>query len=197
MKTKTFSQWAPVWIAIAVFSFGVAAAVPRALNTTTFSTLFTGEAGSGADAFNASTNGARWHFGTGANDYASSDGTTVTFASPLSSTSHLMGGVLAFSSTAPTLTGFGGTGAGVSGTATSFDINVGTVAPGGTGTVTLPTASNGWICNCTDITTPDTNVTAQNGGSATSCTLKNYVRTTGIAGNWTASDHLRCTATAY
>ncbi len=38
---------------------------------------------SGADAFLVTTNGARWHFGIGATDYASSDGTTVTFAGPV------------------------------------------------------------------------------------------------------------------
>jgi hypothetical protein len=35
---------------------------------------------SGADAFQAAVNGSRIHFGAGASDYASSDGTTVTFA---------------------------------------------------------------------------------------------------------------------
>ncbi len=96
-----------------------------------------------------------------------------------------------------TLTSFGGTGAGVTGTDVAFDVNVGTVAPGSTGTLTFATTStNGWNCDCTDITT-STNITKQTGGSTTTCAMTNFVWTTGIAGNWTASDHLRCKATAY
>lgn len=37
----------------------------------------------GLDAFKVTTNGARFHFGAGATDYASSDGTIVTFAGAL------------------------------------------------------------------------------------------------------------------
>lgn len=107
------------------------------------------------------------------------------------------GGNLAFSPTAPTLTGFGGTSPSVTGTAVSMDINVGTGAPGGTGTITLPTATNGWICSCQNITNNATSVIGQTGSSATTCVIANYARTTGLAGNWTASDHLRCTAVAY
>ncbi len=44
----------------------------------------------GADAFKVTTNGARFHFGAGASDYASSDGTTVTFASPLSAVGNII-----------------------------------------------------------------------------------------------------------
>lgn len=45
----------------------------------------------GSDGFAVTTNGARWHFGTGASDYASSNGTTVTFAGPVSSVGALSG----------------------------------------------------------------------------------------------------------
>lgn len=38
---------------------------------------------SGSDAFSVATNGARTHFGAGSGDYASSDGTTVTFNGPV------------------------------------------------------------------------------------------------------------------
>ena len=41
--------------------------------------------GSGSNAFQVETNGARMDFGAGASDYASSDGTTVTFAGPVKS----------------------------------------------------------------------------------------------------------------
>lgn len=46
---------------------------------------FTSSAANGTDAFNVTTNGARFHFGTGANDYAYSDGITVNFAGNLQS----------------------------------------------------------------------------------------------------------------
>jgi hypothetical protein len=46
----------------------------------------TGVAASGSNALAVSTNGARTDFGAGASDYASSDGTTVTFAGPVTTT---------------------------------------------------------------------------------------------------------------
>lgn len=45
---------------------------------------FTSSQASGSDAFKVTTNGARWHFGAGASDYATSDGTSVTFANFIS-----------------------------------------------------------------------------------------------------------------
>lgn len=47
------------------------------------STIFVTQS-SGADAIQMTTNGSRMHYGAGASDYASSDGTTVTFAGPVS-----------------------------------------------------------------------------------------------------------------
>lgn len=50
--------------------------------------------GSGTNAITLTTNGARVDFGAGASDYATSDGTTVTFAGPTSSASNVnTGGV--------------------------------------------------------------------------------------------------------
>lgn len=46
---------------------------------------------SGSDAFAVSNNGARVHFGAGASDYASSNGTTVTFAGPVAVTGAFSG----------------------------------------------------------------------------------------------------------
>lgn len=108
--------------------------------------------------------------------------------------------VLMYSATAPTLASFGGTGAAVSasnGTA-AFDINVGTGAPGSTGTITFPAATTGWNCYCHDITTtPLVRATVQTGGSTTTCVIAEVTTSTGAALNWTASDHLRCTAMAF
>lgn len=56
------------------------------LSPSVSSATYSSTAGSGSDAFSVTTNGARFHFGTGASDYASSNGTTVTFAGPLAAT---------------------------------------------------------------------------------------------------------------
>jgi len=45
--------------------------------------VFSSNSVAGNDAYAAANNGAHWHFGGGASDYASSDGTTVTFAGPV------------------------------------------------------------------------------------------------------------------
>lgn len=51
----------------------------------------TSDAAASSNAFAVSTNGARVDFGAGANDYASSDGTTVTYAGPLTSNGDVTG----------------------------------------------------------------------------------------------------------
>lgn len=96
MKSPSM-KWAPVWISLIIMSFSVGAAVPRVLNTTVFSTLFTGEAASGQDAFGVSTNLARWHIGTGAGDWFSSDGTTINFNGPITTSSALTSGTITLS----------------------------------------------------------------------------------------------------
>lgn len=48
---------------------------------------FTSTQASGSDAFAVTINGARWHVGTGASDYFSSDGSTIAFAGAISGTS--------------------------------------------------------------------------------------------------------------
>lgn len=58
---------------------------------------------SGSNAFGAATNGSRIDFGAGASDYASSDGTTVTFAGPVTTGSPLSNGT--FIATGGALTG--------------------------------------------------------------------------------------------
>lgn len=79
----------------------------------------------------------------------------------------------------------------------AFTINVGTACASSVGTITLPTATTGWIVDCHNVTAPATNIVEQTGGTGTTATVTNYVRTTGVAGNWTDSNVLRCTALAY
>jgi hypothetical protein len=79
----------------------------------------------------------------------------------------------------------------------AFTINVGSACAVSTGTVGLPAATNGWVCDAHDVTTPASNIVEQSGGTTTTVVLTNYVRTTGVAGNFTSSDVLRVKCTAY
>ncbi len=73
----------------------------------------------------------------------------------------------------------------------SFSINVGTGGAASSGVIGLPAAAHGWACTAADVTTPTGDLTQQTDSSTTSATFTNYVRTTGIAGPWTASDILQ------
>lgn len=197
------------------------------LTSTATALKFTATQTTGNDAFVVQANGARVHFGAGASDFASSDGTTVTFAGPVTAAGALQtsagiditsgrsfltsaanagvavlgtNGILQFTSliaqnTAPTVSA----GAGASVTANNgtfaFTINLGAAAQ--TGTITLPTASTGWVVYMQDVTTPASFVLSQTGGTATTATFTCYSRTTGLAINWTANDIARCMAIAY
>lgn len=108
---------------------------------------------------------------------------------------------LLISSTAPTIAagGCGGAAASIpnnNGTS-AFTVNVGTT-PTAACTITLPAATTGWACFATDITTKTTAVfvQAQTGGSTTSATITNY-NDVAVAANFTASDILRMSCTAY
>lgn len=108
-------------------------------------------------------------------------------------------GNLALSGTAPTLSGFGGTGATVSNSngSVAFEINVGTVAPGNTGTINFPTATVGWVCRCYNkTTTSSVNEIIVTSDTASTCVIAQQVIATGSAANFAASDKIRCTATA-
>lgn len=102
-------------------------------------------------------------------------------------------------STTPTVSGFGTSPSVVASNGTAaFTINVGTGGAASTGTITLPAAATGWVLTgCHDVTTPDSFITRQTGGSTTTITVTNYSATTGLAIAWTASDILRCAAVAY
>lgn len=79
----------------------------------------------------------------------------------------------------------------------AFTINVGTSCGSSTGTITLPAATTGWVCDFHNVTAPATNIVEMTGGTTTTVTLTNYVRTTGVAGNWTDSNIIRAKCTAY
>jgi hypothetical protein len=91
---------------------------------------------------------------------------------------------MTFSSAAPTISAFGGTGAAVvAGSSTAaWRIGVGTVAPGTTGTINLPTATTGWNCWVTDQTNP-LDITRQTSSGTSSVGITSTIA-------WSASDIL-------
>ncbi len=161
---------------------------------------------SGNNAFGVAVNGGRHDFGAGASDYAASDGTTVTFAGPVTATTTLattvslrVGTNLTFSATAPTISsGFGASPSITAGTSASFRLNVGTGGSASSGVIGLPTAATGWNCRCEDITTRSATVfmCKQTAGATTSATVGNF-DSTAAAAAWVASDILAVTCVAY
>lgn len=111
---------------------------------------------------------------------------------------------LAFSTTAPTIaSGFCSTASNTTisasnGTA-AFDILIGGATCGTTGTLTMPAATTGWVCESTDVTTPASHNVVQTGtqGSTTAVVLTDYSRTTGIAQNFNPADHIHVMCTGY
>lgn len=169
-------------------------------------------AASGSNAYAVGTTGARIDFGAGANDYAYSDGTNITFAGPIfgnaaiNSASYVAsGGYMQFgttlytgnsriigSSTAPTIIGGFGTTPSITthNGSFAFRIDVGTGGTANDGVIALPAASNGWNCFCTTLTTASPTVTdcKQIGaGTTTTVTIGNF-SAAGTAAAWVDSD---------
>jgi hypothetical protein len=108
---------------------------------------------------------------------------------------------LLISATAPSVSSGFGTGASVTasnGTA-AFRINVGT-SNTGTGIIGLPTATTGWNCYATDITTTSTTVSQTKqkatGSDTTHAALQNYTDISGTA-VWVDNDVLAVSCFAY
>jgi Pectate lyase superfamily protein len=120
-----------------------------------------------------------------------------------SAASIYLNGTLLLSSAAPTIASGGcttGSTQSISANngAAAFAITLGGATCGTTITLTLASAAHGWVCDAHDITTPASNKIEQSaGGSATAVTLTNYVRTTGVAGNFTAADVIAVKCAAY
>lgn len=112
------------------------------------------------------------------------------------------GGVLKFvaladSATAPTISsGFGASPSVATNNGTAaFTINVGTGGVATSGVIGLPTAANGWVCQCNDIAAAvSTSETKMSATSTTSCTVSNVNTATGVAVAWAASEILHCMA---
>lgn len=106
---------------------------------------------------------------------------------------------LAWSATAPTVSSGFCTSPSISnsnGTA-AFTVTIGSACAASTGVLTMPTANAGWACNFRNVTNNAANAPSQTASTVTSVSVTNYVRTTGVAGNWTASDVIVVDCAAY
>lgn len=99
------------------------------------------------------------------------------------------------STTAPTIAA--GAGASIVSANGTFAFRVDLGGAASTGTITLPAATTGWVLIGMNITNPAANVIGQTGTTTTSATFTNYIRTTGVAGNWSANDNATFIAMAY
>ena len=126
---------------------------------------------------------------------------TGAFTSMVSSTYNDATGHLFISSTAPTLSSGGCTGAAIttSNNTAAFAATVGTSSCSGSEPLvfTLPSAAHSWACNARDINQP-TYILKQTGtASTTSVTITNYGILPGTASAWVANDVVEVTCTAY
>lgn len=122
-----------------------------------------------------------------AGSFTAITGTSYTLTALLESTTAPV--ATTFCATSPSIPANNGTAA--------FTINVGTSCSTSVGTITMPSATTGWVCHFADVTSSASNNPKQTGGTQTTVTLTNYSQTAGTATNWTASEVLRAMCTAY
>ena len=77
-----------------------------------------------------------------------------------------------------------------------FKVVVGT-GGAANGTITLPTAANGWLAFAADVTSGSTLFLQLTGSTTTSVTFTSYSVTTGAAANMSAGDVVLVNAIAY
>ena len=107
------------------------------------------------------------------------------------------GNLVATSATLPTL----GSGWGTSSSITAYNTMVFKIVVGtggaANGSITLPTAPNGWLAFAADVTSGSTLFLQLTASSATSVTFTSYSVTTGAAANMSAGDIVLVNAIAY
>jgi hypothetical protein len=111
-----------------------------------------------------------------------------------------IGNILLIGGATPTISSGFGTSPSIAnnnGTA-AFTINVGTGGTATSGVIGLPTATTGWNCQATDITTNSATVfiTKQTASTTTTATIGNF-NTSAAAAAWAASDILRVSCFAF
>lgn len=116
---------------------------------------------------------------------------------PYNASSLSIGSNLVASTTLPTISSGFGTGPTILANSTfCFKIVVGT-GGAANGTITLPTAPNGWLAFAADVTSGSTLFLQLTGSTATSVTFTSYSVTTGAAANMSAGDVVLVNCIAY
>jgi len=130
-------------------------------------------------------------------------GQGTPFSPPLSgntenpATLSMGGNLIATSTTLPTISSGFGTSPTITAVNTFvFKVVVGT-GGAASGTITLPTATNGWLGFAADVTSGSTLFLQLTGSTATSLTFTSYSVTTGAAANMSAGDVVLINAIAY
>jgi hypothetical protein len=127
----------------------------------------------------------------------------VIFSPPLSgntenpSSLSLGGNLVATSTSLPTISSGFGTSPTITAVNTFvFKVVVGT-GGAASGTITLPTAPNGWLAFAADVTSGTAVFLQLTGSTTTSVTFTSYSITTGLAANMSASDVILVNCIAY
>ena len=116
---------------------------------------------------------------------------------PYNASSLSIGSNLVASTTLPTISsGFGTGPTSLANSTFCFKIVVGT-GGAANGTITLPTAPNGWLAFAADVTSGSTLFLQLTGSTATSVTFTSYSVTTGSAANMSAGDVVLVNCIAY
>ena len=116
---------------------------------------------------------------------------------PYNASSLSIGNSLVASSTLPTIaSGFGTSPTITASNTLCFKVVVGT-GGAASGTITLPTAPNGWLAFAADVTSGSTLFLQLTGSTATSVTFTSYSVTTGVAANMSAGDVVLVNCIAY
>ena len=128
-------------------------------------------------------------------------GTVPAWTATPTLTSLALGGNLAFSATAPTVSSGFGTTPAITGTATAFRVDVGAGGTATGGVLAMPTAGTGWNCHVENLTATTANRadqrTVQLGSTTTTVTLENQTISTGAVLAWTANDVVGGVCAAY
>jgi hypothetical protein len=120
-----------------------------------------------------------------------------TTPSTVNATNVSVNGKLVISATAPTIaSGFGTSPTITAFNTSAFKIVIGT-GGAASGTITFPTAPNGWFVYAQDVTAGTTIFLQQTASTTTSATVTSFSITTGLAANMAAGDTILLMAMAY
>ena len=116
---------------------------------------------------------------------------------PYNASSLSIGNNLVVSTTLPTVSsGFGTSPTVLANNTFCFKVTVGT-GGAANGTISLPTAPNGWLAFAADVTSGSTLFLQLTGSTTTSVTFTSYSVTTGLAANMSAGDVVLINCIAY